>query len=69
MEYNRCSTDPDKYDVYLVKTEEGCYDFALFDIEGWRVGKTTGGTPKWWMAIPTTDNNLVSEDEPRIFSI
>ena len=42
-------------DVYLVKTKQGCYDFALFDINGWGKGKTTDGEPMYWMSIPQHD--------------
>ena len=33
--YTNVAFAPSKYDVYLVKTKQGCYDFALFDINGW----------------------------------
>lgn len=53
--YTNVAFAPSKYDVYLVKTKQGCYDFALFDINGWSKGKTTDGEPMYWMSIPQHD--------------
>ena len=50
--YTNVAFNPSKYDVYLVKTVEGCYDLALFDINGWSNGKTTSGESMYWIEIP-----------------
>ena len=43
---------PSRFDTYLVKTVEGCYDFAHYANGEWAKGVITGGTPFWWMEIP-----------------
>ncbi len=49
--------NPWKHDTYLVKTEEGTYEFALWDINGWSVlGDNKGTTVKLWIEIPTTSD-------------
>ena len=53
--YTNVVFDPNKYDTYLVKTVTGCYDFALFDINGWSNGIMTGAAPHYWMPIPQHD--------------
>ena len=53
--YTNVAFAPSKYGVYLVKTKQCCYDFALFDINGWGKGKTTDGEPMYWMPIPQHD--------------
>ena len=51
-EFTHCANAPDKYDTYLVHTEEGCKDFAHFNGEGWHPGSMSDGTPQYWMPIP-----------------
>lgn len=57
--YKRCSVyEPDKYDTYLVKTNYGTYEFALFDINGWHVlGPNSGDSihPVAWTSIIHTE--------------
>jgi len=36
--YTSTMLPPEKHDTYLVKTEEGCYDFAHYNIDGWGMG-------------------------------
>ena len=43
--------NPKRFDTYLVKTIEGCYDFAHFNNE-WHPGQMTDGEPFKWMEIP-----------------
>lgn len=50
--YNKLKKKPNKYDVYLVKTKQGCYDFALYDIDGWHTGQVTNGAVEYWRTIP-----------------
>lgn len=45
---------PSRSDVYLVKCVGGCYDFALYDIDGWHEGVTTGDDVHRWAEIPKT---------------
>ena len=51
-EYVSCNIMPPKYNTYLVKTYEGCYDFAQFNQDGWTKGLATSGTPSYWRNIP-----------------
>lgn len=53
--YTNVAFNPSKYDDYLVKTKQGCYDFALFDVNGWAKGKTTDGDVAYWIEIPQHD--------------
>jgi hypothetical protein len=57
--YARCSiySNPDRFDTYLVKTQEGCYDFAHFANDEWNKGVNTDGTPLLWREIPHTDED------------
>ena len=50
--YKPITQQPEKHDTYLVKTKEGCYDFAHFNENGWSRGSVTDGTPELWMPIP-----------------
>ncbi len=44
--------NPKRFDTYLVKTIEGCYDFAHFENGEWHPGLISGGEPFKWMDIP-----------------
>lgn len=50
--YTNVMFPPSRFDSYLVKTVEGCYDFALFDTNGWHKGKMTDGNVHYWMETP-----------------
>jgi len=50
--YKDITEVPKRFDTYLVKTKEGCYDFAHFTCGEWNKGTDTGGTPKLWREIP-----------------
>jgi hypothetical protein len=50
--YKSVNDFPEKFDTYLVKTEEGCYDFAHFENGNWHKGNVTDGTPEFWAEIP-----------------
>ena len=52
--YTNVMFPPERFDTYLVKTEEGCYDFAHWNDEGWGKGIGTDGTPFLWREIPQT---------------
>ena len=56
--YHRCSLSvPDKYDDYLVKTNNGTYEVAHFNKYGWKIkGDNNGETnyPIAYTLIPTT---------------
>lgn len=56
--YRSCSVcKPEMYDTYIVKTNNGTYEFALFDINGWSIlGDNNGESnrPIAWTEIPTT---------------
>jgi hypothetical protein len=56
--YHRCSLSvPDKYDDYLVKTNNGTYEFAHFNQDGWKIKGGNGGETNYPIAytlIPTT---------------
>ena len=45
---------PTKTDTYFVRTCEGCADIAFYDkgTDQWHAGKTTDGTPNYYMGIP-----------------
>jgi len=58
--YTSTMFDPEKYDTYLVKTEEGCYDFAHFANGEWSKGYMTDGTPFLWREIPQTNQKYKS---------
>ena len=53
--YANVSYEPKRYDTFLVKTKEGCYDFAHFNMNGWGKGVMTGGQPLDWREIPLKD--------------
>jgi hypothetical protein len=57
--YHRCSLSvPDKYDDYLVKTNNGTYEFAHFNQKGWTIQGDNNGLSSviiYWTEIPTTD--------------
>lgn len=46
---------PTKTDTYFVRTIEGCADIAFYDKDKdeWYDGKTTNGTPNYYMEIPS----------------
>ena len=50
--YYNIRKKPKTYDVYLVKTKQGCYDFAIYDIYGWHHGQNTDGHVEYWRNIP-----------------
>jgi len=56
--YNRCALGvPEKYDDYLVKTNNGTYDFAHFNQNGWRIrggNHSETNYPIAWTKIPQT---------------
>jgi len=50
------NANPKKYDDYLVKTEEGTYEFAHYNVDGWHIqGDNKGATVRLWSNIPTTN--------------
>ena len=54
--YTYIGVKPERHDTYLVKTEQGCYDFAFYsgdgEHRGWEKGAITSGYPEYWMEIP-----------------
>jgi hypothetical protein len=53
---NVMNENPKKFNDYLVKTEEGTYEFAHFNCDGWTIlGDNKGATVRLWIPIPTTD--------------
>lgn len=50
--YTNVMFDPERFDTYLVKTQEGCYDFAHFANGEWCKGNMTDGTVFLWAEIP-----------------
>ena len=51
--YLDCKNNPpSKYNVYIVYTNGGCYDMAMYDINGWSRGRYTGDIPNYYIQIP-----------------
>ena len=49
------NANPERYDTYLVKTEEGTYEFAHYSLGGWCIlGDNRWATVRLWRELPTT---------------
>ena len=56
-QYISHSIKPSRNDTYLVKTFEGCYDFAHWNGSEWSTGNITDGRVYLYTEIPQTEQS------------